>query len=172
LHVDVGEAPLWPLRGDWLSQSIMLTVTVLVVVQVADWLDLPAENAAVSVMVLTIAPDIQSLLQKGELRIAGALLATIWALVMFLVLGFLPKFSLLAALLFIGQFLAVYGTRMGGAYSYAGLQMGIVLPMLVVAPPEQFGSLSAAFQRLEGILIALGASLLIGGLWPRFPVKH
>jgi uncharacterized membrane protein YccC len=123
-------------------------------------------------MLLTVAPHLQALLLKGELRIAGALLAAAWAFGMFLLLGSLQSFFLLAGLLFLGQFLAAYLTRMGGQYSYAGLQMGLVLPMLVVAPPSEFGSLTAAVQRLEGIGIALSASLLVGGLWPRFPVRE
>lgn len=171
LHIEAGAAPLWPVRGDWLSQSLMLVVTVVLTVIGANLIDLPADKAAISVMLLTVAPHLQALLWKGELRIAGAVLATAWAFSMFLLLGSLQSFFLLAGLLFLGQFLAAYLTRMGGQYSYAGLQMGLVLPMLVVAPPSEFGSLTAAIQRLEGIGIALSASLLVGGLWPRFPLR-
>jgi len=77
---------------------------------------------------------------------------------------------LLAGLLFLGQFVAAHLTRTGGKYSYAGLQMGLVLPMLVVAPPDEFGSLTPAVQRLEGILLGLVASVVVASLWPRFPL--
>jgi hypothetical protein len=107
---------------------------------------------------------------KGELRIAGVLLATAWALVTFLVVGLLPHFLLLAALLFLGQFVATYLTRTAGRYSYAGLQMGLVLPLVVVAPRAEFGSFTPAVQRLEGVLLGLLASVLVAGLWPRFPL--
>jgi hypothetical protein len=66
------------------------------------------------------------------------------------------------------MFLAAYLTRTGGTYSYAGLQMGLVLPLVVVVPPSEFGSLEGAFQRLEGIAAALGASILVGGFWALF----
>ena len=85
-------------------------------------------------------------------------------------MALLPFFFLLAALLFLGQFLAAYLTRTGGTYSYAGLQMGLVLPLVVVAPRAEFGSFTPAVQRLEGVLLGLLASVLVAGLWPRFPL--
>jgi uncharacterized membrane protein YccC len=170
LAIRFGEAPLWPLRGDWLSQSLMLAVTVLLTLLGAHALGLPPEKAAISVLLLTVTPHLQAMILKGELRIAGALLATAWALGTFVVVGLLPHFLLLASLLFLGQFAAAYLTRTGGEYSYAGLQMGLVLPMLVVAPRAEFGSLTPAFQRLEGVVLGLGASVVVGGLWPRYPL--
>src|SRR5262249_10074083 len=149
LGIRVGEAPLWPLRGDWLSQSLMLSVTVLLTLLGAHALGLPPEKAAISVMLLTVTPHVQAMILKGELRLAGAFLAVIWAGGTFLVVGLLPRLLLLAGLLFLGQFVAAYLTRTGGKYSYAGLQMRIVLPMLVVAPPPDFGSLTPPLPRLH-----------------------
>src|SRR5262245_14104699 len=148
LGIRFGEAPLWPLRGEWLSQSLMLAVTVLLTILGAHALGLPPEKAAISVMLLTVTPHVQAMLLKGELRLAGAFLAVIWAGGTFLVVGLLPRFLLLAGLLFLGQFVAAYLTRTAGKYSYSGVQMGLVLPMLVVAPPAEFGSLTPAVQRL------------------------
>ena len=85
----------------------------------------------------------------------------------FLVVGLLPHFLLLAALLFLGQFVAAYMTRTAGPYAYAGLQMGLVLPMLVVAPPEEFGHFTPAAERLAGILLGLATSVVVAVLWPR-----
>jgi hypothetical protein len=170
LGIRFGEAALWPLRGDWLSQSLMLAVTVLLVLLGAHALGLPPDKAAISVMLLTVTPHVQALILKGELRIAGLLLATAWGLGMFLAVGLLPHLPLLAGLLFLGQFLAAYLTRTAGKYSYAGLQMGLVLPMVVVAPPAEFGSFAPAIQRLGGILPGLVASVVVAVLWPRFPL--
>jgi uncharacterized membrane protein YccC len=170
LGIRFGETPLLPLRADWVSQSVMLAVTVLVTLLGAHALGLPPEKAAISVLLLTVTPHLQALILKGELRIAGALLATAWALGTFLLVSLLPHFALLAGLLFLGQFVAAYLTNTTGKYAYAGLQMGLVLPMLVVAPRTEFGSFTPAIQRLEGILLGLVASVVVGGLWPRFPL--
>jgi hypothetical protein len=169
LGIRFGDAPLWPLRGDWLSQSMMLAVTVLLTLLGAHALALPPEKAAISVMLLTVSPHLQAMILKGELRIAGLLLATVWALVIFLFVGLVPHFPLLAGMLFLGQFVADYLTRTAGKYSYVGLQMGLVLPLIVVGPRSEFGSLIPAIQRLEGVLLGLVASVVVAGLWPRFP---
>jgi len=170
IAIRFGEAPLWPIRADWLSQSLMLAVTVLLTLLGAHALGLPPEKAAISVMLLTVTPHVQAMILKGELRIAGALLATAWALGTFLLVRILPHFVLLAGLLFLGQFVAAYLTRTAGKYAYAGLQMGLVLPMLVVAPPAEFGSFTPAVQRLGGIVLGLVASVAVAGIWLRFPL--
>jgi uncharacterized membrane protein YccC len=64
LRIRVGEAPLWPVRGDWLSQSLMLAVTVLLTLLGAHALGLPPEKAAISVMLLTVTPHVQAILLK------------------------------------------------------------------------------------------------------------
>src|SRR5262249_37078452 len=146
LGIRFGEAPLWPLRGDWLSQSLMLAGTVLLTLLGAHAIGLPPSKAAISVMLLTVTPHLQAMVLKGELRIAGAFLAVVWALGTFVVVGLLPHLALLAGLLFLGQFVAAYLTRTAGTYAYAGVQMGLVLPMLMVAPPAEFGSLTPFVQ--------------------------
>jgi uncharacterized membrane protein YccC len=170
LGIRFGDAPLWPLRADGLSQSLMLAVTVLLTLLGAHALGLPAAKTAISVMLLTVTPHLQALILKGELRVAGLLLGTAWALGTFVVVRLVPHLAVLAGLLFLGQFVAAYVTRTAEKYAYAGVQMGLVLPMLVVAPPAEFGSLIPAVQRLEGILLGLAASVVVAGLWPRFPL--
>ncbi len=170
LSIQFGDAPLWPVRGDWLNQSLMLAVTVLLTLLGAHALGLPPDKAAISVMLLASTSHLQAMILKGELRIVGLLLAVAWSLGTFLMVGLQPHFLLLASLLFLGQFVATYLTRTAGKYSYAGLQMGLVLPMVVVAPPADFGSVTPAVQRLEGVLLGLVASVVVAGLWPRFPL--
>jgi uncharacterized membrane protein YccC len=160
--------PLLPLRGDFLSHSLMLVVTVALTQLATRLLDLPVGPALVSVTVLTVVPNLQALLRKGQLRIAGVVLAAVWGFASFLLLNYLPHFLLLLALLFLGMFVAAYITRVAGEHSYAGLQMGLVLPMILVVPPSQFSNLAPAVQRLEGIAAALVASVLVGCLWASF----
>lgn len=74
-------------------------------------------------------------------------------------------------LLFIGMFIAAYMTRGSTKYSYAGLQMGLVLPMILVLPPQEFGNIDAGFVRLEGIFVAIVISLVVGGFWVAFPLR-
>jgi uncharacterized membrane protein YccC len=171
LHIHTGEAPLLPIRSDWLSQSLMLAFTVLLTLLSAHLLGLPPDKAAISVLLLTVSPHMQALILKGELRIAGLVLATAWSLMTFLIVGVLPFLPLFVILLFLGVFTAAYLARIAGKYSYMGVQMGLVLPLVTVAPPTEFGSLTPVVQRLAGILLALAASILVASLWPRFPIR-
>lgn len=168
LRIRTEGKPLWPIDRQRVGHSVMLVATVALAQLVTDWLALPASTTLVSVMLLTIAPDIHALLRKGELRLTGALLAAVYAICALVLLVRIPHLSLLAALLFLGMFLGGYLARAGGERAYAGLQMGLVLPMVLVVPPSDCGNLSLATNRLIGIVIAVGCSLLVSGVAAAF----
>jgi uncharacterized membrane protein YccC len=168
LSIRAGGGPLLPLNYGHLNQSLMLVVTVALTQLVTGYLNLPTETTLTSLMLLTIAPDIQSMLRKGELRLLGAVLGTAWALGSVLLLVQSPHFLLLAALLFLGMFLAAYWTRTSPTYSYAGLQMGLVLPLALVMPLRESTNIHASLQRLEGIVTAVVMLVLVGGVWASF----
>jgi uncharacterized membrane protein YgaE (UPF0421/DUF939 family) len=170
LSIQLGKTPLFPLHAEWLSQSLMLSVTVMLTLLGAHVIGLSPEQSAISVMLLTITPHVQAMIHKGELRIEGALLASLWAVLTFVLVGILPNLPLFALMIFLGQFLATYLTITGGDFSYAGLQMGLVLPMISVATRAEFGNLDPAIQRLEGIVLGLLASIVVAVFWPRFPL--
>ncbi len=168
LRIQAGGEPLLPLNYERLNHSFMLVVTVALTQLLTSYLNLPTATTITSLMLLTIAPDLQSMLRKGELRLLGAVLGTAWALGSFLLLVQLPHFLLLEALLFLGMFLAAYLTRTSQTYSYVGLQMGLVLPMVLVLPLRECVSIHAGLQRLEGIVIAVIMSVVVGGFWASF----
>ena len=168
LSIRAGGQPLLPLNYRNLNHSLMLVVTVALTQLVTSYLGLPTETTITSLMLLTIAPDIQSMFRKGELRLLGAVLGTGWALGSLLLLVQLPHFLLLEALLFLGMFLAAYWTRTSQTYSYAGLQMGLVLPLALVMPLREYANIHAGLQRLEGIVTAVVMSVLVGGIWVSF----
>ncbi len=170
VHIYLGHEPLWPVNREWLSHGLMLAVTTLLTWLGAHMIGLPPDKAAISVMLLTVTPNLQSLVLKGELRVVGLLLAVAWGLGTFILVGLLPHFWLLVVLLYLGELVAAYLVRTTGEYAYAGVQMGLVLPMIVVAPPAEFGSFTPAVQRLAGVLLGIFASVLVAGLWPRFPL--
>ncbi|MFO0881063.1 MAG: FUSC family protein [Gemmataceae bacterium] len=168
LSLQTSGPPLWPLRAEWLSHSLMLATTVMLTQLVTHWLELPIEKATISVMVLCIAPDVQSAMHKGKLRLLGAVLAVLWACASFLILVRQPYVELLAASLFLGQFVAGYAGRVWGSDGYAGIQMGLVLPLILVVPQQEVGDLRSVLQRIEGIFVGVGMTLLVGTLWPRW----
>jgi hypothetical protein len=157
--------PLLPIDRDRLIHSLVLTLTVALVHIVSYVLELSTTTAIVSVLLLTITPDYQSLIHKGELRIAGAVLAIAFATVTLFLLFRVPSFPLLVVALFLGTYLAVLIARLSQQWNYAGVQMGLVLPMVLVVPAHEFGSFQGAFARIGGAILAILASIFVGVFW-------
>ena len=132
----------------------MLTVSGLAALLLTELVALPVPQAVISVFLLGITPDIHEGLRKGELRLLGAILALAWGALTFFIVGHLPYFLVFMGVLFFGMLLAAYLARASTTYSYAGLQMGLVLPMVAVAPLNEFGSVAAVVARIEGVLSA------------------
>lgn len=162
VSIQAGGDDIFPIDRQRLVQTLMLVATVVLSQLTVTYFDLPTSATLVSVMVLTIVPDMHQLLRKGELRMLGALLAMAYAMISFLILLRLPHFLLFCALLFVGSYLATYLARTGGSWAYTGVQMGLVLPMILVVPPHEFGLMTPAVQRLQGVVIALACSLFVG----------
>lgn len=171
LHVDPGHTPLFPLHRDWLNHSVMMIATVFLTLFGCRYADLPISQSVIGVMMLTACTDVQAVVLKGELRLEGAILAIAYCLVAFVVLSYLPHLSLLAAFLFLGNYVAAYYAKVQTTQGYLGVQMGLVIPLLLVVPPGEIGSATAAVQRIQGVVIALGSSVVVAGLWPQFPLK-
>jgi uncharacterized membrane protein YccC len=157
--------PLLPVDGSRLRHSVMLMLTVALVQVASHLLKFSTTTSLISVLLLTITPDFQSLLRKGELRLAGAGLAIVFACGAILLLMRIPSFPLLVVLMFLGTFLATTMARTSDRWGYAGVQMGLVLPMILVVPQQEFGTLTTALARVAGALLAIVASILVGLIW-------
>lgn len=168
LAIDAGGEPFLPINREHLGHSISLVATVALSQLMVTYFNLPTDATLISVMLLTIVPDMHSLLWKGELRLLGALMAIAFACCSFLILLRLPHFPILVALTFLGSYLASYLTRTGGDWSYAGLQMGLVLPMILVVPASEFGSLSVGVARVQGVVIALACAIIVTSIEAAF----
>jgi hypothetical protein len=54
-------------------------------------------------------------------------------------------------------------------YAYAGLQTGLVLPMVLVSSPGELSDLAAAVQRTVGVAAGFVVALGVEVLWPAVP---
>lgn len=169
VRVDPGATPLFPLRADWVNHGIMAAVTSLLTLWLTVTLGLPTESAIISVLVMGVMPDVQTEALKGGQRFLGAILGTMMAAVIVFFVARVPHVSLLGALLFVGMLIASYLSRTAGKHAYVGVQMGLVLPMLVVMPPDHFGDLAGGAQRIAGVLSAIAVTVTVATLWPRVP---
>ena len=131
------------------------------------WMQLPAEKAIISVMILTGVADVRQLLAKGEMRALGAILGSAWAFGSFLLLSLSPHFLLLAGLLFTGIFIAAYVAHSGHLLRLRRRSDGPGHPVVAGRTTQEFGNLTGGVQRLLGVAIAMVVSLVVIGLWPR-----
>lgn len=171
LEIEPGGQPLWPIRYDWVNHAVMTIVTITLTLHGCRFVGLPISQSIVSVMIITLGADVQAMVLKGEMRVGGAALGATWGLLAFLVLGEVPYFSILAGFVFSGIFVATYLSQRLGKFSYLGVQMGLVVPLVLVVSPADIGNMTAVLLRIEGVLIAMGVCVLVAGLWPRFPLR-
>jgi uncharacterized membrane protein YccC len=169
--VTKGEA-LWPLRRDWLNKSCMVSTAQTGSMFAAMWLDLPALPTMISASIIALSSlTHRAMGQKAYLRTVGAVLAGGYAFVAMLLLAFQPYFTLLVGLVFFGMFLAAYFTKASSAYSYAFMQMGLAMPMVLVSDTNEIGSMKTAIQRLIGVGAGLAVAELVYLVWPQVPQR-
>lgn len=168
LAIETGEGALWPPRHDWLSKAAMVSTAQILAMFVALWFGLPTLPTMISTAILAITTsDPLGMGQKAYLRALGAVLGGGYALISMFLLAYLPDFLMLAALVFFGMFIAAYYTRTAVTNSYAFMQMGLALPMVLIGTDGTLGTMSTAILRLVGV----GAGLLVAEAvliaWPQ-----
>ncbi|MGE3804525.1 MAG: FUSC family protein, partial [Gemmataceae bacterium] len=166
IHIDPSPPPLYPLRLDWLNHSARITSGMLATFFVTLYFDLPIIPAMVSAGIIGVAPGQRARLVKGAERTVGALVGTAYALPALVLIYYVQHFAVLLALVCFGMFLAAYLTRTVTAHSYVFLQMGLVIPMVLIGSGNVVGSVDTAVERLLGIWSAMITTLAVESLWP------
>jgi uncharacterized membrane protein YccC len=167
LALDVQGQPLLPLRRDWLNTGAMISAGQVTTMLWTLYLDLPALPTLVSAMIIGITPGGNlARWRKAQLRWLGAVLAGVYCLAAIVLLAHLPYLLLLTALVGFGLFLAAYLTKTVPDYSYAFLQMGMVVAMVLIGERGEIGSIEKVVQRLAGVAVGLLAAGTIALVWP------
>jgi hypothetical protein len=130
-------------------------------------LDLPVTTTMVSALIVGLAPSGgQTMGKKARQRTLGAVLGGAYAFGAMVLLAFLPYLLLFLALVFDAMFLAAYFTKASRNHSYAFLQMGLVVPLVLVGSSGEVGSVATAWQRLLGVGVGLGIAEAVFLAWP------
>ncbi len=158
--------PLWPPRRDWLLSALRIAVMQLAALA-ATWLfALPLLTTMISAAIVGTVREPHARRRKGLERALGALLGGGYAAVAMVLLALLPYFGLLLALVSYGMFLAAYHTRTSQRFSYSFQQMGLVIPLVLIAEHGGLGTLGTDFARLVGVAVGLAAAEAVAWLWP------
>jgi len=163
----VGE-PLLPIRANWLNTSAMLGVGQLAALFSTLFLGLPALQTMVSAIIIGVTPGgVAAQWTKAWQRSLGAVLGGGYAIVTMALLAFLPAFPLLLALVFLGMFIAAYYAKTSSKNSYVFLQMGLVMPMILIGAHDEIGSFDKALNRLVGVAVGLFVAEVVNLAWPQ-----
>jgi hypothetical protein len=158
---------LLPLRISWINTSAMLATGQLATMFATLFLELPVTPTMISAMIIGITPgDALAQWKKAWQRALGAVLGGGFALVVIVLLAHKPSLLLLIVLVFFGMFLASYLTKVSQANAYAYLQMGMVVPMVLIDAQGDIGSISKAVDRLVGVAVGLFVAGLVNLTWP------
>jgi uncharacterized membrane protein YccC len=167
LSIDPGHDVLLPVRPDWLNRGLRLSVSVLATGMLALRLGLPALTSMVSAVILGTTADPRALQEKSLLRAAAAALGGVYGLVALWILALLPDLALMVLLLFLALFCGSYLAQTSTAYGYIGMQMGLVVPMVLVVPAYEVADLGKATQRLLCVVFGGFVALVFQILWPQ-----
>jgi uncharacterized membrane protein YccC len=131
------------------------------------WLDLPPLPTLISATILAITTtDPLAMEQKAYQRGLGAVLGGGYAVASLILLAYMPYFTLLLALVFIGMFLSAYYTKMSSRSSYAFMQMGLAMPLALIGSSGDIGSIDTALQRLVGVGAGFFIAEVVFVCWP------
>jgi uncharacterized membrane protein YgaE (UPF0421/DUF939 family) len=167
LAIEVKGEALFPLRANRLNTAAMLSAGQIGTMMATLLLDLPVTPTMISALIIGITPGNElARWMKAWQRILGALLGGGYALAVIVLLAYMPYFPLLVALVFFGMYAASYLTRASDSYSYAFLQMGMVVPMTLIDAQGDIGSISKAVQRVIGVAVGLLVAGLVNIAWP------
>lgn len=156
-----------------LQKSIMITSTLMLVYGSLIWLNLPGgEPALVAGLIVAIPANLGKSMSKWKLRCLGAFSGAVYGLVAITLVAYLPFFPILLLLVVLGIFLASYVALGSETLSYAGLQAGIALALVLVYAPGPPVSLDPGVARFCGAIFGgIAATVVQYLLWPSDPLE-
>lgn len=166
LAIKPGGQPLLPLRPEWISRSFMIVTTTFAALFLGWLASWPIGPTIVSTIILAATPSPEALEQKGIQRAAAVVVITLYSVTVLMVLTRIPGLGLLMLFLFLALFLGAYVAQTSVRYSYVGLQVGIVAPMVLIVSPAEVADLRKAIQRLLGIIGGFAVAIVFQELWP------
>jgi uncharacterized membrane protein YccC len=111
---------------------------------------------------------------KERLRFVAVVIGGFYGLICLIIISIFPNFLVFLLLFTLGLFVGSYIATGSERVSYAGVQTGIVLPMiLLISNGPSTGSLQIAVERFVGVIVGGAIALIIlRFIWPDDPLKQ
>ncbi|MEQ9619534.1 MAG: FUSC family protein [Deltaproteobacteria bacterium] len=158
-----------------LRLSIKVVLAIMIVVFGDLYFDLPASvETLITAVLVTAAPaNIGQAHLKEKLRFLAVIVGGLYSLGVILIVSQLTHFSVFLLLLWLGLFLGAYTASGSERVSYAGFQMGIVLPLILLGTDGPPTSFTIAVQRFVGVIIGgVIALVIVHFVWPVDPLER
>ena len=169
-YKDVSGFHLDPAR---LRLSIKVVLAVMIVVIGDLFFDFPASvETLITAVLVTAAPaNIGQAHLKEKLRFLAVIVGGLYSLGVILIVSSVAHFSVFLLLLWLGLFLGAYMASGSERVAYAGFQMGIVLPLILLGADGPPTSFTIAIQRFVGVIIGgVIALFIVHFVWPVDPL--
>lgn len=168
--------PPKPISWNWeaLKNSIKITVAVMIVVWFSVYFQLPnAIQALITTVVLCAEINIGRAHYKMSRRFMGVIIGGTFSLLSLFVLSHFTHFGFLLLLVFISMASAAYVAMGPERFSYAGLQSGVMIPLVLLYNSGPSPDLTLGLERLGGVVEgAIIAFIVLYSLWPAHPKKQ
>ncbi len=162
------------LDPDRLKLSIKVVLAIMIVVFGDLYFDLPASvETLITAVLITAAPaNIGQAHLKEKLRFLAVVIGGLYSLGVILIVSSVAHFPVFLLLLWLGLFLGAYTASGSERVAYAGFQMGVVLPLILLGTDGPPTSFSIAIQRFVGVIIGgIIALVVVHFVWPVDPME-
>ncbi len=157
-----------------LQKSFVVTLTLMLVFGALLFLELPGgEQALVAGLIISAQPNLGRLMTKWKLRCLGIVSGALYGLLAMVVLSHVPYFPVMLLLFALGILVATYVGLGSDRVSYAGLQAGIALALVLVYQPGPPASIDPVISRFWGAVFGgITATVIQHLFWPIDPLER
>lgn len=156
-----------------MKNSIKLTLVVIVILIASLNFGLPnAVQAMISGIVICAAGNLGKAHLKFSLRFAGVVIGGVLALLGLVLLSHVTHFWLLLLYVFVVMGVASYVALGNERVAYAGLQAGVMIPLILLYNIGPTTDMTLAYERFLGVIEgACIAGLVLHFIWPQHPLR-
>jgi uncharacterized membrane protein YccC len=156
------------------KKAFRATVCIIALALGLIYMDLPGgAQVLIAALIVGGQANLGKSLLKWRLRLLGVVTGAVYGFSAMVIVSFFPHFPVMLCLLLIGVFIGSYVAMGDDRYSYAGLQMALVCPLVLVyeaGPPIGLGEVESRFW---GALLG-GVTVTVLGhfLWSDDPIRE
>ena len=168
------EKQIFQFNKDNVKHSFKVIIVTFLVLIATLYFNLSAGvQALITALLIAAQANLGQATLKERLRFIAVIIAGLYGLVSLIIISLSPHFPVFLALITLGLFIGSYITTGSERVSYAGLQTGIVLPLVMLTSNGPPLTLSIATERFVGVIVGGGIALVVlRFIWPVDPLNQ